>query len=97
MTVGLRIFRFVALLFLPLGALVVPTLIVRPLLPRELTTAWPIFAAVLTVAALAVVATTTNRWTQSPAAAALVTMASVGTTLIGFSMLLLWALTSTWG
>ena len=95
MTVGLQIFRFAALLFLPLAALVVPTLIVRPLLPPGLTTAWPMFALVLTVASLAVFATTTSRWTQSRTAAALVTMASVGATLVGFFVLLLWALTST--
>jgi hypothetical protein len=97
MTRGLHEGRLVALLFLPLSAAVVPTLIVRPLLAPELRTAWPIFAATLTIAAFAFVATMASRWTRSGAAAALVTVASVATTLVGFYLLLLWALTSTWG
>lgn len=95
MTRGLHTGRLVALLFLPLTTAVTATLM-RPLLAPELRTAWPIFAGALTVAAFALVATTANRWTRS-GTAALLTAASVVTTLIGFSLLMLWALTSTWG
>jgi hypothetical protein len=97
MTFGSRTGRLVVLLFLPLTAVVVPTLIVRPLLATETRTTWPIFAGALTIAGFAFVATTATRWTGSRAAAALLTLASVGTTLVGFLLLLLWALTSTWG
>ena len=96
MTRGLHTGRLVALLFLPLTTAVAATLM-RPLLAPELRTAWPIFAGALTVAAFALVATTANRWTGSGTTAALLTAASVVTTLIGFSLLMLWALTSTWG
>jgi hypothetical protein len=86
----------IGLLFLPLAVLVVPSLILRPLLPRELSTSWPIMAGVLTVAAFAYVATRTHRWTGSRTAAALVTMAAFGTTAVGLFLLLLWALSSAW-
>lgn len=92
MTVVSLTARIVGLLFLPLAVLVVPTLILRPLLPRDLSTSWPIVASVLTVAAFAFVATRTHRWTGSRAAAALVAVASVGTTAVGLFLLLLWAL-----
>jgi hypothetical protein len=97
MTRGLHNGRLVALLFLPLTTAVAATLIVRPLLAPELRTAWPIFAGALTVAAFALVATMASQWTRRGTAAALVTLASVGATLVGFYLLLLWALTSTWG
>lgn len=97
MIAALRTSRVIGLLFLPLAALAVPTLILRPLLPRELSTAWPILAGVLTVAAFVVVSTTTYTWTQSRAATAVVTVASFGTTFVGSYVLLVWALTSTWG
>jgi hypothetical protein len=97
MTSGSRAGRLGALLLFPLTAVVVPTLIVRPLLAPEMRTAWPIFAGALTITSFAFVATTASRWTHSRAAAAVVTLASVGTTLGGFYLLLLWALTSTWG
>jgi hypothetical protein len=96
MTRGLHTGRLVALLFLPLTTAVAATL-VRPLLAPELRTAWPILAGALTVAAFALVATTAIRWIRSGTAATLLTAASVATTLVGFSLLLLWALTSTWG
>ena len=83
-------------MFLPLATAVAATL-VRPLLAPELRTTWPIFAGALTVTAFALVAITANRWTHSSTAAALLTAASIITTLVGFSLLLLWALTSTWG
>jgi hypothetical protein len=90
--------RLVALLLVPLTALVLPTLILRPLLPPGMKTASPMFAGVLTVAAFFfVVASTTYRWTQSRTTAAVFTMASLATTLVGSFVLLLWALTSTWG
>jgi hypothetical protein len=84
--------RIIGLVFLPLTALVVPTLIVRPLLPRDLSTAWPLVALALAVAAVAFVSTKTHKLTGSRMGAALVTVASVGTTLVGVFLLLLWAL-----
>jgi hypothetical protein len=97
MAAGQRMARLVALLLVPLGTLVLPTLILRPLLPLGMKTAWPMFAGVLTVAAFFSVASTTYRWTQSRTTAAVFTMASLATTLVGSFVLLLWALTSTWG
>ena len=97
MTVALGVFRLVGLLFLPLAALVVPTLLLRPLLPPELKTVWPIFTFVLILAAFASVARMSYRWTHSRVTATLVTLASLGTGLAGLYALLLWALTGTWG
>lgn len=92
MTAALLTARIIGLTFLPLAALVLPTLILRPLLPPDLSTTWPIVAGALTIAAFAFVATTTHRLTGSRTGAALVTVASVGTTLVGLFLLLLMAL-----
>ena len=92
MSAALLTTRIVGLVFLPFTALVVPTLILRPLLPRDLSTAWPLVAVALAVAAVAFVATKTHKLTGSRTGAALVTVASVGTTLVGVFLLLLWAL-----
>jgi hypothetical protein len=97
MAAGQRMARLVALLLVPLGTLVLPTLILRPLLPPGMKAAWPIFAGGLTIAAFFFVASATYRWTQSRTTTAILTMASLATTLVGPFVLLLWALTSTWG
>jgi TRAP-type C4-dicarboxylate transport system permease small subunit len=95
MTLG--VIRLVALLSLPLAALVVPTLLVRPLLPPELTTAWPILAFILILGAFVVVASMSYRWTHSLVRATLLTLASLGAGLAGLYAMFLWALTGTWG
>jgi TRAP-type C4-dicarboxylate transport system permease small subunit len=88
--------RFLRLVLLPLAVLI-GTVSVRPLMPLELRTAWPMLACVLMVSAFALVATTSYGWARSRITAAFVTTAAVGVTLIGLYALLLWALTSTWG
>lgn len=92
MSAALLTARIIGLIFLPLTALVLPTLILRPLLPRDLSTVWPLVAVALAVAALGFVATKTYKLTGSRTGVALVTVASVGTTFVGVFMLLLWAL-----
>lgn len=92
MSAGLLTARIIGLVFLPLTALVVPTLILRPLLPGDLSTAWPLVAVALAVVAVAFVATKTHKLTRSRKGAVLVSVASVGTTLVGVFLLLLWAL-----
>jgi hypothetical protein len=91
-----RVARFLGLVFLPLAVLMI-TVSLRPLVPLELRTAWPMLGGVLTVSAFALVATMSYGWTRSRITAAFVTTAAVGATLIGLCALLLWALTSTWG
>jgi hypothetical protein len=91
-----RLARFLGLVLFPLAVLMI-TVSVRPLVPLELRTTWPMLGGVLTVSAFAFVATMSYGWTRSWVTAVLVTTASVGGTLIGLYALLLWALTSTWG
>lgn len=88
--------RILGLVLLPLAVLII-TVSVRPLVPPELRTVWPILGSVPTVAAFAFVAITSYGWTRSRITAVFVTMAAVGATLIGLYALLLWALSSTWG
>jgi TRAP-type C4-dicarboxylate transport system permease small subunit len=76
---------------------VLPTLLLRSLLPPGMKTAWPMFAGMLTVAAFFFVATASYRWTESRTTTVILTIASLATTLVGSFVLLLSALTSTWG
>ena len=96
MAMASRTARFLGLVLLPLAVLII-TVSVRPLVPLELRTVWPLLGGVLTVSAFALVATTSYGWTRSWVTAVLVTTAAVGATLTGLYALLLWALTSTWG
>ena len=96
MAIALRKGRLLGLVLLPLAVLII-TVSVRPLVPAELRTAWPILGGVPTVSAFAFVAITSYAWTHSRITAVFVTMAAVGATLIGLYALLLWALSSTWG
>ena len=96
MAIALRMGRFLGLVLLPLAVLII-TVSVRPLVPPELRTAWPILGGVPTVAAFAFVAITSYGWTRSRITAVFATMAAVGATLVGLYALLLWALSSTWG
>jgi hypothetical protein len=96
MAMALRMGRFLGLVLLPLAVLII-TVSVRPLVPPELRTAWPILGGVPTIAAFAFVAITSYAWTRSRITAVFATMAAVGATLIGLYALLLWALSSTWG
>lgn len=96
MAIALRMGRFLGLVLLPLAVLII-TVSVRPLVPPEVRTAWPILGGVPTVAAFAFVAITSYGWTRSRITAVFATMAAVGATLVGLYALLLWALSSTWG
>ena len=89
----------IGLLFLVLAALVVPTPNLKAATPPRTEHGLADLGGggVLTVAAFVVVSMMIYTWTQSRAATAVVTVASLGTTFVGSYVLLVWALTSTWG
>lgn len=95
MAMAARMARFLGLILFPLAVLLI-TVSMRPLVPLELRTAWPMLGGVLTVSAFALVATTSYGWTRSRITAVIVTTAAVGATISGLCVLLVWALTSTW-
>lgn len=82
-------------MLLPLALIVVPTLLLRSLMPPGLRTMWPALAALMGVAGVVVVSAVVREWTRSGPSAVLATIASIGVTLLGLISLLFWALTGT--
>ena len=94
MTAARRVL-LLGLMLLPLALTVVPTLLIRSLLPAGVGTMWPAFAALMALAGLVVVFSFAREWTQSVPGAVLATVAAIGLTLLGLIVLLFWALTGT--
>ena len=83
------------LMLLPLVLVVVPTLLLRSLVPASVNTMWPAVAVLMAVAGFVILSVVVREWTRSFASAALVTIASIGVTLLGLISLLFWALSGT--
>jgi hypothetical protein len=83
------------LMSLPLALIVVPTLLLRSLLPASVSTMWPAVAVLMAAAGFVTLSVVVHEWTRSFASAALATIASVGLTLLGIISLLFWAVTGT--
>lgn len=78
-------------MLLPLALIVVPTLLVRSLLPAGVSTMWPAVAGLMAIAGFVILSVVVHDWTRSFGRAALATITSFGLTLLGLIWLLFWA------